>query len=202
MIIIRRGPGRSIWSARDFLNYFANTFITCLPNHYFVGRGVEVIYLTRSVKDTSLGLVDTFLISDVEVNRLRGIRGLLGYENRDFGSSLRALINVAFMNADVNYPPEVFIETYNLHRREAAEWVRVVAPRPVMLKVMTLASIAAQGIAEVVPATNQHNLVEKLASRPRLGVDFALVAFEYFVREDWKGAKYVWRVGRLRGGEA
>ena len=163
----------------------------------------RVIDLT-GVKESALGHVDSFLISDAEVNKLRDVRKTLGYDkwNRPYGKVLRSLIEVAYMNADVDYPPEVFIETYNLHRREAMEWVRVVAPKPVMLKVMTLASIAAQGIAEVVPATNQHNLVEKLASRPRLGVDFALVAFEYFVREDWKGAKYIWKVGRLRGGEA
>ena len=163
--------------------------------------GARVIDLSGA-KEDALGLVDSFLITDAEVNKLRDVKETLGYVYKPYGKVLRSLIEVAFMNADVNYPPEVFVRAYELYRAEGLEWVRVVAPRSVMRKVMTLATIAAQGIANALPMLRRNNLVETLSTRPRLGVDFALVAFEYFVSEDWKGAKYVWRVGRLRGGEA
>ena len=135
----------------------------------------------------------TFLISSREVQLLKELKvryyeGSWTYTTVQYGEMLRRIINAIFMNLTIDFPVTIYRRTYDLYTTPQGAWYKVLTEQVVKDQIMSLSNIAYAGLSRLYPRAFKK---PEFAFDPRLGVDFALVAFEYFLDTDWKDAVYV-----------
>ena len=149
--------------------------------------------VTRKVIDAAVNRHATsyaFFISDKEYEKVRELmRRYYGSRKNEVSmrSMIRKIVKVVINNITVDLPIIVYKRTYDLYTAPQGDWYKVLIDRVLRDHIMSLSITAYAGLSKLYPRA-----FKKLEFMfdPRLGVDFALVAFEYFLDTNWKDAVY------------
>ena len=154
---------------------------------------VRRVVVAASLKNGYGNPAMSFVISGREVGMLRELKmryyeGTLMHTTVGHGEMLRRIIDAVFKNLAIDFPIVVYKRTYDLYTTPQGDWYKVLVDKVLRDQIMSLSNVAYAGLSRLYPRAFKK---PEFAFDPRLGVDFALVAFEYFLDTDWKDAVYV-----------
>ena len=149
--------------------------------------------VTRKVIDAAVNRHATsyaFFISDKEYEKVRELmRRYYGSRKNEVSmrNMIRKIVKVVINNIAIDLSTIVYVRTYKLFTSEYRDWIQVLIDKVLRDHIMSLSITAYAGLSKLYPRA-----FKKLEFMfdPRLGMDFALVTFEYFLDTNWKDAVY------------